>query len=184
MFQASLGSPVSLRPGLPSQTLSQRRGEFFTCTFLFFTQPHRYRGPHPALGSRPVLGGCPGRPGSCYHLGLTGGEIEAPRAPGKLHLGLALGSGFGVLCCVGVDARPEPGLGGARAGAWLPRSQGHGEAWWFPFRLLGSGAGWGEITSSPDRPPPLASSPLSWPHLAAQARGGRRWGGWPWPCSR
>lgn len=48
-----------------------------------------------------------------------------------------------------------------------------------PLRLLGSGAYWGEVTSSPHRPPPSPSSPQ--PHVAffgLRAVGGERNSEW------
>lgn len=59
-----------------------------------------------------------------------------------------------------------------------------------PFRLLGSGASWGEITSSAACPPPpqlpLSMAPFSLPRAPCCGRGGgrgsakERRGGWLW----
>nr|XP_012645843.1 uncharacterized protein LOC105885479 [Microcebus murinus] len=89
------------------------------------------------------------------------------------------------LCALGAEGEigvPAVGIrpGGVRAlESWPPRRWGYARGgpggFLLPFRLLGSGASWGEITSSPACPPPSASSPYGpvWP---AQGWGGARGG--------
>ena len=107
------------------------------------------------------------------------------RKPWSRDLHLEPGSGAlgGCVRACGESGAPAVGIrsGGARAEAWPLRRRAVGggpSGFLLPFRLLGSGASWGEITSSAACPPPpqlpLSMAPFSLPRAPCCGRGGGR----------
>lgn len=141
------------------------------------------------LGARYLLGSTLGETSPCYVVETLGSILQMGRLRLGGHLGncragictsslgpvlwgrACLGGDLGARCqhpltLVGCGLRPDHQ--GDRA------TRGGPGGFLLPFRLLGSGASWGEITSSPSCPPPpqlpLPVAPVSLPRA--------QWWGW------